>query len=103
MALHGHGFGQTPNLGEPTALTRDFIPQGQQGGNGGFAQSQGQGIDLDLLAQALRRRFMGQTPPNDIRHTLFEGQSPFAMMEQDSVFGQQFEQDFSIPPPFIDR
>ena len=101
MALHGHGFGQAPNLGEPTAASRDFIPQSQRGGGMGFAQSQGSGIDMEELAAALIRRRMGQTPPHDIRHTLFEGQSPFTVMEQDSVFGQQFEQDFSIPPPFI--
>lgn len=97
MALHGHNLGQVPNLGEPTAATRDFIPQGQQVGGVGFAQPQEQGIDMDALAEALRRRMMGHNPPNDIRHTLFEGQAPFTILEQDSVFGQ----DFSIPPPFI--
>lgn len=94
MALHGHNVGQIPNLGEPQTSHQDFIPQSNS-----FNGIQGTPIDMDALAAALKRRMMGQTPPMDIRHTLFEGMSPFTVMSQDSVFDRQ--QDFGIPPPFI--
>jgi len=91
MALHGHstvppgfppGHPLSGNLGETSALSRDFISQGGE----------------SSMADALRRRQMELTQRmSDSKTTLFEGQSPFSEGEQDSVFGG-FDR-FSLPPP----
>jgi len=116
MALHGHGF--TPNLGELGTGARDFNPSGLNP----FAGAQNRRFNEHALNEALRRRRREHNPsipPNDIKHTIGPGESPFADVEEDSVFSmggrglsaarntfppggiEDFGDLFAMPPPLI--